>query len=300
MLKKTLTLTALIISLFTAANAQTDTSHYDLGRISVKKDFTQSVTVKGSDLERYQFSDLADAINVWFNGTYSNASTLVYVIDGNIIADVNAYSIYDIDEITLVQNALSQVSGVSPDQQMVLIKLKTNRPGKQGVEAAGQTSVINLRNPANNPISKTTSSFYDQYYVSGYKNFDKVHLGLSADYQRDVFPGLSIQNSSVGTGTPNINTFSSFNPPNSNRFKINGFADATLWKGSTINIGVNYVPQVNSYTADFTSTNAYSPGYIASVNDMGKLSQHLFNTNLALKTSIVKGLSNTLSAAYSH
>src|ERR1700761_9552621 len=106
MAKSLLIIITLIFCSSCVAKAQSDTSNYDLGRIFVKRQFTQSITVKGHDLEQYQFSDLADAINVWFYGTYSNASTLVYVIDGNIINDVNAYSIYDIDEITLVQNAL--------------------------------------------------------------------------------------------------------------------------------------------------------------------------------------------------
>src|ERR1700744_669761 len=88
------------------ANAQTDTSQYDLGRMLVKKDFTQSITVKGSDLEKYPFSSLSDAIQVWFYGTFTNSNSVVYVVDGNIINDVNAYSIHDIEEVTLVQNAL--------------------------------------------------------------------------------------------------------------------------------------------------------------------------------------------------
>jgi len=72
MLKPLLLLSILIVFCFFSASAQTDTSSYDLGRISVMKNFTQTITIKGSDLERYQFSDLADAVNVWLYGTYSN------------------------------------------------------------------------------------------------------------------------------------------------------------------------------------------------------------------------------------
>ena len=110
------------------ASAQTDTSSYDLGRVSIKKDFTQTIIIKGSDLERYQFSDLADAINVWLYGTYSNASNLLYVIDGNIITDVNAYSIFDIDEITLIQSAVVNASGARPAHRWCLLSLKPTRP----------------------------------------------------------------------------------------------------------------------------------------------------------------------------
>src|ERR1700679_1243616 len=170
MLKPFLLLFILIPLCFFKASAQTDTSSYDLGRISVKKDFTQTVTIKGSDLEHYQFSDLADAINVWLYGTYTNAGSVVYVINGNIATDVNAYSIYDVDEITLVQSALAQVSGTGTEQQMIVIKLKTNRQEKQGVSAAGQTSLVNSRNLNKNDGLKSTTGIYNQYYVSAFKN----------------------------------------------------------------------------------------------------------------------------------
>jgi len=299
MIKPILFLSAFFVCLFFTAEAQTDTTDYDLGRISVKKNFTQTITIKGSDLERYQFSDLSDAINVWLYGTYSNSSSLVYVIDGNIINDVNAYSIYDIDEITLVQNALAMVSGANPGQQMVLIKLKTNKSGKQGIEAAGQSSIVNMTHQQNSPGEKTVSDMYNQYYLSGYKNFDNVSFGLSADYQRDIFPSLIIPPPGL-TNQSYTNAFKYFNPPHYNRFKLNGYMHAKLWKGSTLNLGLNYVPQVSSYSADFATTYAFSPEATYLQNNNSKVSQHLFNVTAGLNSQIVKGLINTLSIAYNH
>jgi len=285
MIKNILTTNSLLICLFFTANAQTDTSHYDLGRISVKKDFTQSITIKGSDLERYQFTDLADAINVWLYGTYSNSSSLVYVLDGNIINDVNAYSIYDVEEVTLVQNALAQVSGAGPGQQMVLIKLKTNRPGKQGVEAAGQTSLVTADNRDNTPNVKSENELYNQYYLAGYKNFNNTHLSVSADYQRDVMPEL--------TGS----TLSFSDPFHFNRFKFNAYGDTKLWKGSTLSFGVNYVPQANNYTYNINNESA---GQSESDYDNSHNLQHLFNSNIRLNSQLLKRLTNTLSVAYNH
>jgi hypothetical protein len=67
MIKPKFIVTAVIaILFFTKVNAQVDTTHFDLGRIQLKKDFTQSITVKGEDLQRMPFDNLADAINVWF------------------------------------------------------------------------------------------------------------------------------------------------------------------------------------------------------------------------------------------
>ena len=285
MLKPLLLLSILIVFCFFSASAQTDTSSYDLGRISVMKNFTQTITIKGSDLERYQFSDLADAVNVWLYGTYSNQSNLLYVIDGNIITDANAYSIYDVDEVTLVQSAAVNVSGAAPGAQVVLVKLKTNRPGKQGIEAAGHASMVNLRNSANIPNQTSTHNIYDQFYLSGYKNFDNVHLGLSADYQHDVSPVLT------------NGTLKTLDPYNINRFKFNGYAGAKLWSGTTVNFDINYVPQTDGYGytyGDQTNIATQSEYY-----DLGVV-QHMAGANLALKSKIAGGLTNTLSGAYNH
>jgi hypothetical protein len=287
MFKYTPVLLALIVCIVFTANAQTDTTHYDLGRISVKKGFTQTITIKGSDLEKYQFSDLAEAINVWLYGTYTNSSSLIYVVDGNIINDVNAYSIYDIDEITLVQNALPQVSGASPARQMVLIKLHTGGPGKQGIEAAGQSSLVNIRNRDNTTGVKSSTSLYDQYYLSGYKNFENAHIGLSADYQRDVFPQLTGSN------------YNSFTPFHFNRLKLNGRADAKVWKGSTLTFGINYTPQVSNYSYNYNSIVIIQDESEVNYSN-SHVSQHLFNSNIALRSQIARGLTNTLSGAYNH
>ena len=289
MLKPLLISSVLIICFFFTATAQTDTSSYDLGRVSVKKQFTQNITIKGSDLERMQFSDLSDAINVWLYGTYTNSTTLVYVIDGNIINDVNSYSIYDIDEITLIQNAAAQVSGAGPGTQMVFIKLKNNRPGKQGIEAAGQSSLVNLANHPFTPGFKSVSQVYDQYYLSGYKNFDAVQMGLSVDYQRDVMPVLTNSN------------FVYSDLFHSNRFKLDGYANAKLWKGTTVNFNINYTPQTNSFAYDYSITYPnYPEGESFSTSVNGGEVQHDASSNIAVNSNIVKGLTNTFSAAYAH
>ena len=190
MIKPKLLIAALAISLFfTQANAQ-DSTHYDLGRIQLKKDFTQSVTVKGEDLEKMPFTNLAEAINVWFYGSYSNSSTLVYVIDGNLVNDVNAYSIYDIDEVTLIQNAVTHIAGISQQQQqMVLIKTKRSKVKGSGVTAVAQADISklytnNIRSYTATPEQvfdyqtglKTSTTLYQQYYVSAYQNTGNILL----------------------------------------------------------------------------------------------------------------------------
>ena len=286
MFKPLLFLTVFISFFLFNADAQTDTSSYDLGRVSVKKDFTQTVTIKGSDLEHYQFSDLADAINVWLYGTYTNAGSLIYVVNGNIVTDVNAYSIYDVDEITLVQSALAQASGAGTGQQMILIKLKTNRHEKQGVTAAGQTSLVNSWNLNKNDGLKSTTGLYNQYYISAFKNIGNVNTGVSFDYQRDVLPALS------------DSTLSHINSLHLNRFKLNGYLNTPLWRGSTVNFGINYVPQQNSF--GYTYTQPQNPYGTSNTKVNAGMVQHLVNTNLTLNSHIIGGLTNSLSGAFSH
>jgi hypothetical protein len=285
---KNLILTAAIPVLFLCmdAKAQADTTHYDLGNVLIKKNFTQSITIKGSDLERYPFNDLTEAIRTFFYGTFTNSASVIYVVDGNIINDVNAYSIYDVEEITLVQNAVAQVSGASPAQQMIVIKTRTHHANKEGITVAGQTSLVNIFNANKVSNTKSTTNFYDQYYVGAYKNFTGVEAGVSADIQHDVYPGLL-----PGMIHP-------YSPFNFNRFKLNGYVNANLWKGSTLNVGINYVPQPSNYSATISAN--YTPTESYRSVESSHILQHLFNSTVSLRSNIVKGLTNTLSGIYNH
>src|SRR3712207_3784358 len=101
----------LLLLSFQYSAAQTDSLYLDLGRMKLRRDFTQAVTVKAKDLEKLSFTNLSDAVAAWFMGAYTHPADVIYVIDGNVAGDVNMYSIRDIDEITLVQNALLQLNG---------------------------------------------------------------------------------------------------------------------------------------------------------------------------------------------
>lgn len=154
------------------------------------------------------------------------------MIDGNIISDVNACSIFDVELVTLIEGTIAQTAGAKAGQQLVLIKLRTVRNGKKGIEVNGQNSLINVRNTNNNALESTAnSSIYDQYYLSGYRNYDKGSIGITAEYQRDVNPSLN------GDGLEFLQS------PHFNRFKINAFATAQLGKHNTLSFTAGYVPQ---------------------------------------------------------
>lgn len=284
-LRLSLTTLAIAFFIFDAANAQTDSTHYDLGRIQVNKNFTQSITVKASDIERYQFNYITDALNVFFNGTFTNSSSVVYVIDGNIVNDVNAYSIQDVEEITLVQSAAAQVSGAGTAQQMVLIKTKRGGPGKQGIVASDQTSLVSARNNNNYSDATKPTGIYDQAYLGAYKNYTNADIGISLGFLHDVSPVVL------------PSTYTAADPFHYNQFRFNAYADTRIWKGSSLSFGVNYTPQVNN---DANSIDDSTPTSQIYFNDGRHESQHLFNTNIALHSHIASGLTNTLSAGYNH
>ncbi|UOE50248.1 hypothetical protein MTO98_04075 [Mucilaginibacter sp. SMC90] len=274
---------------FSKAYSQNDTSHYDLGRVRLDKKFTQSITIKGADLQRQPFANISDALNVWFYGIYTNSNYLVYVVDGNIINDVNAYNINDIEEITLVQNAAAQVSGALPQQQILLIKTRRNKPGKSGIEAAGQTNLVSIRNTSDITDLKSPTNVYHQYYLSGYKNTDVINAGISATYLRDVSPISATQQFNIIT------------PLGFDRFKFNGYADVKLGANNTLSATATYVPQITRFNYDNVDLyNTSDPNNQIQTNIAEHAKQNLFNGGIRLNSQLAKGLQNSLSATYNH
>lgn len=263
-------------------NAQTDSAYLDLGRVKLPKNLTQNVTVKGDDLQKFPFTNLTDAVNVWFNGYLNNTTSPVYVIDGNIATDVNQYPVYDIEEVTLVQNALAQVNGANRDQQLILIKTKRHYTGNQGLMVAGQTNLVQLQHRgvvtygSDNVTSNT--KLYQQYHISAYKNINQLHVGLSANYLRDAAPVYT-------------NSLQPANNPTTNRWRFNGYLNAPLWKGTTVDATAGYAPQTNDQYF-----NAVSNSILSSVNYNGN--ENLFNSTLKLNSQIISGLTNEVRAVY--
>src|SRR5580704_10117303 len=107
-----------------AAMAQDDSSRLDAGYVTLKREFTQLVSIKGSDLEKMPFTNLSDEIAAWLYGAYTTPYTMQYVVDGNPVTDVNAYSIHDIDEVVLVQDASALIATAPGQAQVVVIRTK--------------------------------------------------------------------------------------------------------------------------------------------------------------------------------
>ncbi|MDF2191948.1 hypothetical protein [Paraflavitalea sp. CAU 1676] len=274
---------ALALGIGFSSHAQTDTisNELNLGRLRIDKDFTQSITIKGTDLEKMPFNSLAEAINVWSYGYYTQQARLRYVIDGVIMNDVNAYSPYDIEEVTLVQNALGQVSGATSQQVLVLIKTRKGGNQPKGMTIAGQSYLVNTSFEKDQIGEKIESvnNFSHLYQVSAYQNGKHLQFGMSANYYRDVFPDPKWRKDAVRI------------PDNTDRFRINGWATAQLGNKHELTLRVNATPQVRDYELGTASGN-YRYG-----SDL-RVKQTILNPTIGLRSKLSDRLTNELTVSY--
>ena len=215
-------LTATIVLLQFSAYSQNDSTRLDLGGTVMNRAFTQTVSIKGTDLEKMPFVNLSEAINVWLSGAYTTTGNITYVVDGNYTSDVNSYSIYDIEEVVLVQNALAGATTAGTQQQLVLITTRKGK-GKSGFQAAAQTFLVHS--------PKASTNLYHQYYVGAYRNLEKLSLGFSANYLRDAQP-ISEQNG-----------IKAITPSHIDRWRLNGYL---VWRPdakNTVEAHVGFTPQ---------------------------------------------------------
>jgi hypothetical protein len=225
-----LVLALLFCSCYSLLVAQTDSSWLDLGRIKLKKEFTQTVTIKGKDLEQMPFGNLSEAIDVWLYGQATNSNTVTYVIDGLLLTDVNVYSIHDIEEITLVQNALVQLNGATMARQLLLITTRKNRDKKQGLNIAGSSFAVSNSFQDSGPDKQEgQTNYYHRYYVSAYQNRQNIQYGLSATYLRDVFPYPD-------------NGYKIEKPYQVNRIALNGYMNARLGTNNSVWLRTGFIP----------------------------------------------------------
>ncbi|MDH7461495.1 hypothetical protein QEG73_09400 [Chitinophagaceae bacterium 26-R-25] len=256
------------------ANAQTDSTYLDLGRMRARKEFTQTTAIKASDLAQMPFTNLSDAIRLWVNGAYTDKSTMTYVVDGVMISDADAYSIYDIEEITIVQNALSQSNGAGYVQTLALITTKKGNGAKPHFSVAGQAFVVDRK------LSGGTYNFnfFSQYNVTASAKIGKVAVGGSVNFLHDEMP--------VTQGNELIPTV-----PNLNRFRTHLWAETDLGEKSKISLHVNYAPQFGD--GKYASDSLGSPD----AHSM-KFNDALVNATLQLQTAFTSALHNKFSAGY--
>lgn len=256
------------------ANAQTDSTYLDLGRMRARKEFTQTTVIKASDLAQMPFTNLSDVIRLWVNASYTDKSTMVYVIDGVMINDADAYSIYDIEEITIIQNALSQFNGAASLQTLALIQTKRAKGEQPHFSFAAQAFAVTQKEKGYN----YTTELFHQYNLSGSGKIGKVAVGGSVDYLHDAMPTYNDSTKIITT-------------PNIDRFRGHLWARTKLGKKSTLAFQGSYTPQ--NCNSNFSSFSL--PVWTSYVR---KYNESLLNATLQLQTAITSTLQNRFSAGY--
>lgn len=271
---KKITALLAVLLLVLSGRAQQDSSRIDIGWLSLDKGLTQTISIKGEDLEKMPFVNLSDAIAAWLYGAYTTPSMLAYVVDGNPVTDVNIYPIFDIEEVEFVENAAAGAAYGAGQQELVVITTKRGK-GKCGLRAAGQAGLVNSNG---NGVS-TYTNVYHQYYLGGYKNFDKVSYGVSADWIRDVVPVASGSGNEVTT------------PFELRRWRLSGYLVWRLAKGNTIELRMGYAPQRIDQSVD-SATNPWS------YETTRRQSGHLLEPSLFWRSELLPGLTSELRVVY--
>ncbi|HEV9038144.1 MAG TPA: hypothetical protein VGQ51_16025, partial [Puia sp.] len=225
-----LTLALAFFALPLLLSAQTDSSRYAIGAVSLNKDLTQAITIRGEDLEKMPFMNLSDALGAWLLGVYAQPGALVYVVDGNPVTDVNLYPIYDIAEVTWLPNAVATAPYGNGLQELVLITTKRGK-GNNGLRFSAQTGLIK----GGQFDGPTHTGFYHQYYLGVRRDTGKLSYGFSADWQQDEI--ASSQTASL----------SQYTPPTLKRWRLNGRVEWRPNAQNAVRLTLGYAPQDVGY-----------------------------------------------------
>ncbi len=265
-----------------SAMAQQDTTRLDIGYLTLNSAFTQQISIKGVDLEMMPFTNLSDAIRAWLYGAYTVPTTLQYVVDGNPVTDVNAYSIHDIDEVILVQNAAATVATAPNQEELVIIKTK-RRHGPRGICASAQTGLVTT----DKSMYSSTTALFHNYYLGAYRNLEKISFGVSGNYIRDVFPYERLGEHIITAD-------------NLARWRLNGYFDWRPDNHNRIELTMNYTPQKWNGEQDSSAQNASSGSLNGSYAALQTGHQHFVLPHLDWQASWGNGWRNHLQGTYVH
>ncbi|HEY4206628.1 MAG TPA: hypothetical protein VGM31_07450 [Puia sp.] len=262
-----------------SAVPQNDSSRLDAGSLVLKRNFTQHIAIKGADLEKMPFTNLTDAINVWISGAYTVNRSLIYVVDGNIVNDVNAYSIHDIEEVVFVQNASVLTATAIGQQEMVLIT--THNASRQGSDrpsarASSQTFLVH------SPGAMTEAYYHN--YAGVDARFSKITLGISGDWLQDALPMVKQKD------------FTSMQDFTMDRWRLNGNFGWQPDAKNYVEVHVGFTPQKLDSARSYALQGQGPPRY----NERSDESDKQFNSWARWRGEWLPGLRNDLQAGYLH
>jgi hypothetical protein len=260
---------------------QDDSTYLDLGRMRLKKDAVQHIRISARELEKFPFATLSEAINTRLYGMFSNRPAVVFIVDGNLASDINAYSLEDIEDITLVQAAPASLNGISANQHLVLVRTRRHKEGDKGFRASAQSFLVNRKIEQNGfsiNEEKSGTNLFHQYTLgtSGQKKGSRY--GLHANYLRDVLP------------EPESPSNEYRKIPNQDRVRLTGYFGTRIGSSHYLDLNLNYAQQAY----DFEGIMNGAPGSITR-DDHRK--ERVYNAALQFQSTIGNGFTNHFHAS---
>ncbi len=277
---------AFALLLFTATvSAQSDSAWFDMGRIRLNKAFTQATTIRTSDIARIPFLNLSEVIRSWANGALTQKDQIVYVVDGITVVDIDVYNIQDIEDITIIRNALGNQSGVDNLQLMALVRTKQWSPESRHIRFSAMGSALHRRVTSNisryqQQTENVFSGNFQQYALSVSGGNQKINYGGSLGFVHDEMPPRNRKDSLYDKRVPGIN-----------RLKIYLWGSYAINKNNTLSAHFNYTPQTER-------SHMYQILERMNIDDTKKDREYVINPYIKLETSVRNFFANKFSFSY--
>lgn len=269
-MKPLLTIFAFLL-LIQAASAQSDSGYLDIGRLQLKKEFTQVTTIKAADIARMPFLSLSEVIRSRANGALTQKDQMVYVVDGITAADIDAYNIQDIETITIIRNALINQNGAGNLQLLALVRTKQWKEGSRHITFSAQGAalyrkVVTEISSHNQQTENVFSGNFQQYTLTARGGNERISYGGSLGFVHDALPRRNRKDSIYDAKIPGID-----------RVKLNLWGRFAINKNNTLSAHFNYVPQTEK-------SHMHQIQYDRSIDDIKKDREHWVNPYISLES----------------
>jgi hypothetical protein len=176
-------------------------------RDSTKHQDKTFIVIKGDEIGRFPSANFMDAVNglfPWIFTPYSSANDFIFVVNGFLLADINSFSINDIEEIVFTRNNLYGNQFPFSKAGTFFIKTKRTQNNKTEVNFNSQYNHVwnkehyvapNKFHSASNPnntsnISNNKPGYYISNHISLSTHGKKMSLLFSAQINLHKFPEL--------------------------------------------------------------------------------------------------------------
>lgn len=238
------------------------------------------MVIKGVDLQNFYFLSTADAIQT----RVGTAHDILYVLDGVVINDINAYSIYDIEEIIIIDNAIAGINSALANSVTAFVKTNRETKGLPALTVASKAGALSSRDNKDHQYlsaARETKS-YQQYFIASRFSKEKWNAGVSLDYLREGYTGPSVSTYMDLDGFSGV----------TDQLRTRAFATYQIDGVHSLSAEVQWAPNRHDQEDRFSQTPGYTQ-HAAQDNRFGTL-----QSVLQLKSNFSQKLRNELSLAY--